>query len=29
MSTSNNLDEKVLLHYITRTLGNWGMLYIN
>lgn len=28
MSTSNNLDEKVLLGYITGTLRHWGMLYV-
>lgn len=29
MSISNNLDEKVLLYFMTKTLSNWGMLYIN
>ena len=28
MSTSNNLDERLVLHYITRTLHNWGLTYL-
>ena len=29
MSTSTNLDERLVLHYITRTLHNWGLTYLS
>lgn len=29
MSTSTNLDTKILLKYIAQSLNNWGAHYIN
>jgi hypothetical protein len=28
MSTSNNLDERLVLHYISRSFQNWGITYL-